>query len=481
MQDVMRYNERSAQSAPAELHNVEGEAVLIGAMLMKNSVIDAIAEILEPEDFYEPMHGAIYSAIIDGISAGSAISPVSLRPLFANDPRFQDLGGMNYLAKLTSNASVFMMDLKAQANDIADLAARRRLIDGLDESRARVSRLDVTLPQLVDEADAALVAAVERRETTSQIHVSAAMAEMLDRIHAIQANDGKVGVSCGISDIDRLLGGFDGGQLIILAGRPGMGKTGLACGIAKGVAAEGHGVLFPSLEMKAVELAQRIACDMCYTGRHGIPFERIVGATVNQHELRHLARATSEAANLPLTILDAGSVTMARLALSVRRHKRRFKAKGQELKLVIIDYLQLLQAGKNARSAYEQVSEISKGLKALAKDADVCILALAQLNRGVEQREDKRPVLSDLRDSGQIEQDADAVMFLYREEYYLAAKRPRKQDLLPEWERQLGEVRNRIEFILAKRRNGRTGQSTGWYFSEFQAVRGSDDRQEDML
>jgi replicative DNA helicase len=120
-------------------------------------------------------------------------------------------------------------------------------------------------------------------------------------------------------------------------------------------------------------------------------------------------------------------------------------------------------------------------LKALAKDADVCILALAQLNRGVEQREDKRPVLSDLRDSGQIEQDADAVMFLYREEYYLAAKRPRKQDLLPEWERQLGEVRNRIEFILAKRRNGRTGQSTGWYFSEFQAVRGSDDRQEDML
>jgi replicative DNA helicase len=481
MQDMTRYNERRGNAAPAELHNIEGEAVLLGAMLMKNSIVDAIAEIIEPEDFFEPIHGAIYAAIIDGISTGGAVSPVSLRPLFANDPRFQELGGMSYLAKLTGNGTVFMLDLKAQASDIADLAARRRLIDGLDESRARVSQLDVTLPQLVDEADAALVAAVERRETTAQTTMGEAMAAMLERISTIQANDGKVGVSCDISDVDRLLGGFDAGQLIVLAGRPGMGKTAVACGIAKGVAKGGAGVLFVSLEMGAVELAQRVACDICYTGRHGIPFDRIVNATVDQMQVRHLARATSEAGEMPLTIVDAGSVTMARLALSVRRHKRRFKARGQDLKLVVIDYLQLLQAGKNAKSAYEQVSEISKGLKALAKDAGVCILALAQLSRAVEQREDKRPVLSDLRDSGQIEQDADAVLFLYREEYYLAAKKPKKMEQLPEWERGMTECRDRIEFILAKRRNGRTGHRSGWYFSEYQAVRGSDDRQDEML
>jgi replicative DNA helicase len=278
-----------------------------------------------------------------------------------------------------------------------------------------------------------------------------------------------------------LVGGFDDGHLVVLAGRPGMGKTAVACGIAKGVAQEGEGVLFVSLEMKARELSQRVACDLCYTGRHGIPFDRIVNATVSREELRYLARATSEAASLPLTIVDAGEVSMARLALSVRRHKRRFKAKGQDLKVVIIDYLQLLKASKNAKSPYERVSEISMGLKALAKDAGVCIIALAQLSRGVEQRDDKRPTLSDLRDSGQIEQDADAVMFLYREEYYLANKKPKKQDQLPEWERGMAECRDRIEFILAKRRNGRTGQRSGWYFSEYQAVRGSDDRQDEML
>jgi replicative DNA helicase len=375
-----------------------------------------------------------------------------------------------------------MIDLQAQAEDVADLAARRRLIETLDETRGRVSRSDIGLVQLVDETDAALVAAVERRDTAAQPTMAEAMSAMLDRISTIQANDGKVGVACGISDVDRLFGGFDAGQLFVLAGRPGMGKTAVACGIAKGVAQGGSGVLFVSLEMGSIELAQRVASDLCYSnhggGRVGIPFDSIVNATVDKYELRHLARATSEAASLPLTIVDAGSVTMPRLALSVRRHKRRFAAKGRELKLVVIDYMQLLQASKNAKSAYEQVSEISKGLKALAKDAQINILALAQLNRGVEQREDKRPVLSDLRDSGQIEQDADAVMFLYREEYYLSAKKPRKELDMPVWHDAMNQVRDRIEFILAKRRNGRTGHSIGYYFSEYQAVRGTDDRQE---
>jgi replicative DNA helicase len=464
-----------------QLHNIDGEAVILGGIMVKNQAADVIADILAPEDFYEPAHGAIFAAIMECVALGKPASPVSLRPMFANDPRLNELGGAAYLAQLTGSAALLLIDLKSQAEDIADLAARRRLIETLDETRGRVSRSDIGLVQLVDETDAALVAAVERRDTSPQPTIGEAIGSALDRIVDIQANDGRVGVACGISNIDRLLGGFDTGQVIVLAGRPGMGKTAVACSIAKGVAQDGHGVLDVSLEMKADELGQRVLCDMAYTGQHGIPFDRIVNATVNQAELRHLYRVKADADALPLRILDAGSVTLPRLALSVRRHKRKFAAQGKVLKLVVIDYLQLLVASKNAKSAYEQVSEISKGLKALAKDADVCILALAQLNRGVEQREDKRPNLSDLRDSGQIEQDADAVMFLYREEYYLAHKKPRKEADMPVWHDSMNQVRDRIEFILAKRRNGRTGHSTGLYFSEYQAVRGADDRQEDML
>jgi replicative DNA helicase len=475
------YNRDREPDVDLQLHNVTGEAALLGALLVRNTYADNVADILEPEDFFEPIHGAIYAALIEGVSAGRTVSPVTLLPIFANDARFQELGGTGYLARLTESSAVLLIDVKSQASDIAELAARRRLIDSLDETRGRVSRLDLSLLQLVDEADAGLVAAVERRETVAQPTISEAMGLMLERISAIQANDGKVGTQCGISDIDRLVGGFDAGQLIILAGRPGMGKTAVACGMAKGLAQSGAGVLFVSLEMGSVELAQRVASDLCFTGRHGIPFERIVNATVSAEELRYLARATSEADSLPLRIVDAGSVSMARLALSIRRHKRRFKAKSHDLKVVIIDYLQLLQASKNAKSPYEQVSEISKGLKALAKDNELCIIALAQLSRAVEQREDKRPVLSDLRDSGQIEQDADAVMFLFREEYYLAAKKPKREDMMPDWERSMRECEDRIDFILAKRRNGRTGHRTGWYHSRFQAVRGADDRQDEML
>jgi replicative DNA helicase len=464
-----------------ELFNIEGEAAILGALLMRNSITDNIADILDPEDFYEPIHGAIYHAIVETVSAGGTASPVSLRPMFANDARFNDLGGIGYLAQLTGSGAALLIDMKAQANDIADLAARRRLIETLDETRGRVSKTDVTLLQLVDDTDAALVAAVERRDSSPQPTIGEAIGSALARIEAIQANDGRVGVACGVSDIDRLLGGFDAGQVIIIAARPGMGKTSVACSIAKGVAQDSHGVLFVSLEMKADELGQRILSDLCHTARHGIPFERIVSATVNRDELRHLYRVKAEADALPLRIVDAGSVTMPRLALSVRRHKRKFAAQGKELKLVVIDYLQLLHASKNAKTRNDQVAEISMGLKALAKDANVCILALAQLNRGVEGREDKRPSLADLRDSGQIEQDADAVMFLYREEYYLALKKPAKQDLIPDWEASMHQVRDRIEFILAKRRNGRTGRSVGYYHSAYQAVRGSDDRQEEFL
>jgi replicative DNA helicase len=281
-----------------QLHNIEGEAVVLGALMMRNAYADNIADVLEPEDFYEPIHGALYAAIIEAVSAGRSVSPVTLHPIFANDPRYQELGGPGYLAGLTGSGAILLIDIKSQAEGVAELAARRRLIDSLDETRSRVSSLDVSLLQLVDEADAGLVAAVERRDVMAQPTISEAMGQMLDRIAKIQANDGKVGTECGISDIDRLVGGFDAGQLIVLAGRPGMGKTAVACGVAKGLSENGAGVLFVSLEMGSVELAQRVASDLCYSERGGIPFEKIVNATVDDLELqapcpRHVARPTA--------------------------------------------------------------------------------------------------------------------------------------------------------------------------------------------
>lgn len=458
---------------PQALVNIEGEAMLLGALLENNARLDPIMDVLAAEDFHETVHAVIFQAILDTTALGKHASPVTLHPLFQNDRRFDDVGGPGYLAALTGSSSIFVA-IDHLAAQIADLAARRRLIASLDGARDRVTDPSLSLSQLVDEADAALVAAVERRETMHQPSAAECLDEVMERIHLIQKNEGKVGTTTGICDLDNLLGGFEPGQLVIMAGRPGMGKTAVSCSIALGAARQGHGVLFASLEMKSIELGMRMATDLCFDGSRGIMFKRVVEATVDHTEMRRIARAREEIKEWPLRVIDAGSVTMGRLALGVRRHKRRMAAQGHELKLVIIDYLQLLQPDGKPRSAYESVSEVSRGLKALAKDAGVAILALAQLNRAVEQRDDKRPMLSDLRDSGQIEQDADAVIFLHREEYYLQRAKPKNQDAIPAWEQAKSNCASRIDFICAKRRNGRIGDETGYFFAHYQAVRGSD-------
>jgi replicative DNA helicase len=310
-----------------------------------------------------------------------------------------------------------------------------------------------------------------------------ALDEAIARIEEIKANQGKKGCTTGIVDIDDLLGGFEPGQVIVVAGRPGMGKTAVACSSVIGLARGGSGVLFLSLEMRSKELGMRMAADLCFEGNRGVDFAKIVNGTVSSDDMMRICRARDEISSWPIAIVDHGSVTLSRLQLGVRRAKRRFAAKGHELKVVVIDYLQLLNVDTPGRkSQYEVVSEISRTLKAMAKDLNVCIIALAQLSREVEKRDDKRPQLSDLRDSGQIEQDADAVMFLYREEYYLTKKKPPKtEEARINFEKSLADSRSRIEFLVPKCRNGPGGDRQGYYFAHFQAVRGSDNYGERML
>jgi replicative DNA helicase len=457
------------------LVNIEGEAALLGALMYRNSAVDVIADRIDVEDFAEHIHARIYHAILTATSVGASATPVTLRPLFDADPAFETVGGAGYLAVLTGNGAIGTIDVKSLADQIADLAARRRLVLALNSAQASVYDPDKTLATLVEEADAGLVASIEKREVWAQPSAADAIGEALARIEQIKANQGKVGATTGICDIDDLLGGFEPGQVVIVAGRPGMGKTAVACSMALGLARQKHGVLFVSLEMKAMELGMRMASDLCFNGRRGVEFNKIVRATVDNEEFRSLARAKDLITDWPLRIVDAGAVTMARLALGVRRHKRRMAAAGHELKVVMIDYLQLLSADTTRhQSANDRVAEISRGLKYMAKDLGVAVVALAQLNRGVEGRDDKRPQLSDLRDSGQIEQDADAVMFLYREEYYLRMGKPKRDDLLPDWERKMADSASRIDFLCRKVRNGRVGDRTGYYFAHYQAVRGSD-------
>jgi len=464
----------SAQRAyPPSLMPAEGELAMISMLVQDNRRVDAVADVLRAEDFSDALLGRIYARTCDLVAAGQQANPVTLHPFFTDDEAYQECGGMKLLASLCSGSSSAYMLVKPaeQAEVIVDKAARRRLIDITSDIAISAGDPQTGLPELVDRTDAALVASVERREQATTDPLSGSIARAIARIEEIQANEGRVGAITGIDELDKLLGGFEPGQLIILAGRPGMGKTAVASSAALGLARNGHGVLFASLEMRSSELGMRMVSDLCCRepGKW-IPFQSIVNGSVNPGEMETLRAAEAGVRSWPLQVADFGSATVARLSLATRRAKRQMAAKGKALNVVVVDYLQLLHPDDHRASAYEAVSQISKGLKALAKELDVTVIALAQLSRAVEQREDKRPQLSDLRDSGQIEQDADAVLFLYREEYYLSRQKP-KPGMEGAHDDAVGRAAGKITFICAKRRNGPIGTADAQYLTVYQAVR----------
>ena len=463
---------RGEEEAPPIVANTTAEGALLGTLLEKNSLVDIIADIIGPDDFYVPAHRRIYETILAKTAQGDPANPATLRPFFVDDEGLNQLGGIPYLLRLTEGGGIGIIGAKGFAEQIADIAARRRLVEALGDCKEAALDPEKPLAETVDASDAALVAAISKREGTNNVTLFDAMGEAIDRISAIKENDGKVGITTGIHEFDRLTGGFEAGQSIIIAARPGMGKTGFACSAALGISRHGDGVLFASLEMNSGELGTRMLSDICFDGQRGIPFSTLIEARTNAEEDKRLAAARDAISKWPLNIIDTGSLTLSRLNLGIRRQKRRFAAMGSELKVVFLDYLQLLHPDQPTKSPYEAVSLVSRGLKSIAKDNGIAVVALAQLNRAVEQREDKRPQLSDLRDSGQIEQDADAVIFLYREAYYLEKMgEPRSEEMRADYHQQLNSLRHRMDFILAKRRNGRCGQAHAIYNTEHQAVR----------
>lgn len=458
-----------SEHALPTLFNIEAEAALLGALLIDNRTIDAVVDRLGLADFFEPMHGRIFEAIARERALGNAVSPVTLRPYFEVDKAMQELGGPVYLARLSADGQG-LMAIRTLIDQIVELSRRRTLRAGLIDAANACFDMELPVLEIVANADAALVLP-EANHSAREMSAAKAMAAMRESNVA-----GGPGVTCeSIAPADESLGALRPGQLVVVAARPGMGKTAFAISYAAGAAQRGHGVLFVSLEMPSEDLAERLASDLAYGshGREAVPYAAIRNRDLSDWQRSRLAQVESMAHELPLYITDPALLRIGQLDQKVRRFARRLAARGQRLDLVIVDYLQLLHPDTRGRSEYEAISEVSRTLKAIAKQHGVAVMALAQLSREVEKRPDKRPQLSDLRGSGQIEQDADIVAFLLREECYLrqAEPEPGTRERF-QWEAAMDDAAGRLELIVAKKRAGLTGTTYCRFEGGFQAVRG---------
>ena len=448
-------------------HSIEAEQQLLGAILTDNDSYDRVAAIIGPKHFYDPVHQRIFEIASARIAKNALASPVTLKAFMEDDPGLQELGGPAYLMRL-AGAAVSTFAVRDYAQMIYDLAVRRDLI-GLGRDIAdKAGRVDVESEpraQIVD-AEQALYRLAEQGQTDSgfQSFLKAVTDAVNVANAAYQRDGGLAGVSTGLIDMDRKLGGLHKSDLLILAGRPSMGKTSLATNIAFNIAkayrkgqrpdgsegaVDGGVVGFFSLEMSAEQLAARILSEAAQ-----VPSEQIRRGDMSEAEFRNFVEAAKALEACPLYIDDTPALPISQLAARARRLKRT-----HGLDVLIIDYLQLVRPASAKDSRVNEVSEITQGLKAIAKELDIPVIALSQLSRQVEARDDKRPQLSDLRESGSIEQDADVVMFVFREEYYKEREKPGEHELekMATWQDEMARLHGKAEVIVGKQRHGPIG------------------------
>ena len=446
-------------------YNIEAEQALLGAILLNNEALNHIGDQLAPEHFYEPVHTRIFAAIRKLNDRGHIANPVTLKHFFDQDPSLGDIGGGQYLARLAS-AAITIINVSDYSSMIYDLALKRELIKIGEEvvNTAYNQQIEMDASSQIEHAEQKLfnLASVGQGETGFN-PLSIGLRAAINRAEFAYKNSGKViGVSTGLADLDRMLGGMQKSDLLILAGRPSMGKTALATNIAYNAsvyfaqqAREAGGetpqsVGFFSLEMSEDQLATRILSAAAH-----INTSKILKGDLHDGEFAQLATQLAQLSELPIFIDE----TPARSITALRNRARRLK-RTNNLGMLVIDYLQLLRSASPQAQAnrVQEISEITQGLKAIAKELQIPVMALSQLSRAVEQRDDKHPQLSDLRESGSIEQDADVVMFVYREEYYLARSEPSSDsDKYQKWQESLNNAYGKAEVIIAKQRNGPIG------------------------
>jgi replicative DNA helicase len=454
-------------------HNLEAEQALLGAILVNNEAHDRVSGFLEPHHFYDPLHQQIYETAAKLIAAGKQATPVTLKTFFETaEPIDATLTVPQYLGRLAANAAT-IINARDYGRTVYDLATRRQLIViGEDMVNAAYdSPVDFPPKEQIEEAEMRLFSLAETGKYGQGFATfSSALTAAIDMANnAYQREGGLSGIATALKALDGKLGGLQPSDLVILAGRPSMGKTALATNIAFNIARararslrerpdlgpndpahDGAVVGFFSLEMSAEQLATRIMSEQA-----GIASEKIRRGMIDEAEFKRLVEASQEMASLPLFIDQTGGISIAQLAARARRLKRQ-----HGLGLIVVDYLQLLSgsAKRSSENRVQEVSEITTGLKALAKELNVPILALSQLSRAVENREDKRPQLADLRESGSIEQDADVVMFVYREEYYVERTKPAEGTVeFQDWMAKMQLVSGKAEVIVGKQRHGPVG------------------------
>lgn len=453
---------------------VETEAALLGAMMIDGRIVDAVADRLAPDDFYDPVHQRLYEAIVTEHGAGRRANPITLRPLFEGDPGMAELGGPAYMASLTGSGAG-LIGARDFADQIRDVARRRRLNTALRDALVHTRDMGASVADLAERTDAAVNDALQRSHVAAPART---FAEAWDRTMKSIEDEAsgltKPGLAVvGLDDWNDLTGNMRRGEVVILAGRPSMGKTAVGLSVAVASARAGHGTLFVSLEMSVEELTKRAISDASYRHDRRATFEDIQrGRFANDREQIDDTRREIDA--FPLVFQEESNLRLSRLAILIRRHRRRMAERDQDLSVVFIDYLGLVKGDGNRQKRYEEVSEVSRTIKTLARELDIAIVLLAQLNREVERRDDKRPQLADLRDSGDIEQDADAVIFVYRPSYYLERNEPDAEHKNhAQWEIDMEAARDRVELIAAKVRKGRIGRRNCYFFAEHQAVRGT--------
>ena len=449
-------------------HNVEAEQQLLGAILTNNDVYDRIASLVKAEHFFDPVHRRIFEKTAARIQKNALASPVTLKPFFEDDEGLRELGGPAYLVRL-AGAAISSYAARDYAQMIYDLAVRRELISLGREISAKAAKVEIQSEprEQIIEAEQRLYKLGEQgvAERGFQSFLKAVTDAVNVANAAYQRGGGLAGISTGLIDLDKKMGGLHESDLIILAGRPSMGKTSLATNIAFNIAkaykrgrkpdgsegaVEGGCVGFFSLEMSAEQLAARILSEAAE-----VPSEQIRKGDMTETEFRRFVDAAKSLESCPLYIDDTPALPISQVAARARRLKRT-----HGLDVLMVDYLQLLKGSSKGseNNRVQEVSEITQGLKAIAKELNIPVIALSQLSRQVENRDDKRPQLSDLRESGSIEQDADVVMFVYRDEYYHERLKPPEDDpRFAEWFEKMNRVHGKAEVILGKQRHGPIG------------------------
>ena len=438
-------------------NNIEAEQAVIGSILVSNDIFDDVSIIIDNKKFYDPVHQKIFAAIENLISKGMLANPITLKNYFENDNSLAELEGHEYLVKLTKFSTTIRQAIE-YSKIVYDMHIRRELIKISETMTENASNKILDLPgnKIIEDSERLLFDLAEKGSlNTSFIKFDQALNYTIEMAsNAYKNEEGIVGVPTGLTDLDDRLGGMHNSDLLIIAGRPSMGKTALATNIAfhaaKKLQEKGtkSSIAFFSLEMSSEQLSTRILAEQSRIKSNDIRRGRI-----SEEQFDKFIETSKNISELPLYIDETPAISIAAMSNRARRIKRL-----HGLDLVVVDYIQLMSAANTRDGRVQEISEITKGLKALAKELSVPVLALSQLSRAVEHRDIKKPQLSDLRESGSIEQDADVVMFVYREAYYLERKEPRPATVdHADWQAKMNEVSNLAEIIIGKQRHGPTG------------------------